>query len=238
MNFFISSFSAILWSVVSFGSIYMIFSNVESIAGWNLEEMILMTLVYYVTNVIYRAFFHSNLTKIPELVRDGKMDFVLLMPVDGKFALTTRYVSFSQFLRLVVFLFFFFTYPQKLNPDLNIFTYFLVIFLMAIGIWGMNNLMFIINAYTFWKPRVWNITFIGDRLKQFSQYPADIYSGAVKAFVYIFPLATYATIPTKFLLGRGNWQMIVYSVMLGVTFSLLAKVVWHFGLKKYEGASS
>ena len=55
-------------------------------------EVVLLIGTHQLIGQIFQAFFYMNLANLPELVRTGRMDFLLLLPADTQFL-----VSLKQF---------------------------------------------------------------------------------------------------------------------------------------------
>ncbi len=45
---------------------------------------------HQIISQIFQAFFYVNLAALPELVRTGRLDLMLLLPMDTQFAVSTR----------------------------------------------------------------------------------------------------------------------------------------------------
>src|SRR3990167_9489909 len=67
-------------------SVGVIFSNVTEVAGWSYNQMlILLGFNMVFSEVILGIFFIHNLRNLPELIRTGGLDLVLLKPVNSQF---------------------------------------------------------------------------------------------------------------------------------------------------------
>ena len=71
----------------------MIFSQTRTIGTWTVWQVVLLTGTSNFIQEIYQAFFLVNCTNLSELVRTGKMDFLLLLPVNTRFIVSTRQVD-------------------------------------------------------------------------------------------------------------------------------------------------
>ena len=52
--------------------------------------MVFLVGTHQIISQIFQGFFFTNLVNLPELVRTGKLDFILLQPVDGQFTASVR----------------------------------------------------------------------------------------------------------------------------------------------------
>ena len=52
--------------------------------------MVLLVGTHQIIAQLFQAFFFVNVANIPELVRTGKLDSLLVLPVDSQFAVSTK----------------------------------------------------------------------------------------------------------------------------------------------------
>src|SRR4051794_25606547 len=87
----------ILWMVVEVlwfcGQIFffsIIFGSVDRIGDWSKWEVVLLIGTHQMIAQLFQAFFFTNIANIPELVRTGKLDSLLVLPVDSQFAVSSK----------------------------------------------------------------------------------------------------------------------------------------------------
>src|SRR5947209_13513036 len=89
-NFLLWLVVELLWffgQIVFFG---IIFGNVDRIGDWTKWEVVLLIGTHQMISQVFQAFFFVNVAAIPELVRTGKLDSLLVLPIDGQFAVSTK----------------------------------------------------------------------------------------------------------------------------------------------------
>src|SRR5437763_11532482 len=57
---------------------------------WTKWEVVLLIGTHQMIAQFFQAFFFLNVANIPELVRTGKLDSLLVLPVDSQFAVSTK----------------------------------------------------------------------------------------------------------------------------------------------------
>ena len=57
---------------------------------------------HQITAQLFQAFFYVNLAELPELVRTGRLDLMLLLPVDAQFAVSTRKFGMDNIVNALV----------------------------------------------------------------------------------------------------------------------------------------
>src|SRR6476619_8406182 len=81
LNFLLWMVVEALWFVGQLVFIEVIFSHVSQIGDWTKWDMVLLVGTHQIISQIFNAFFFTNLMNLSELVRTGKLDFVLLQPI-------------------------------------------------------------------------------------------------------------------------------------------------------------
>src|SRR5438094_16969 len=89
-NFLLWMVVEILWFCGQIVFFSIIFGNVDHIGDWTKWEVVLLIGTHQIIAQLFQAFFFVNLANIPELVRMGKLDSVLVLPIDSQFAVSTK----------------------------------------------------------------------------------------------------------------------------------------------------
>lgn len=238
INFTLGSLIYFSWAVISFFSIELIYRQTTYVGSWDKNSMLLLTLVFFLSNGLYKTIFHRGLNDIPQLIRKGDLDFIFLKPVNTRFFISMKSLLFDNLPRLVIFILLIFRYVKITNPTATLLNYVLAFLIQMFGILAMYNVIFCISCISFWKPRVWNLFSLTNQIRGLANYPSDIYRGFLRAFVIILPIAAFSTIPTKFLLGEGSLLLGALSIVIFIITTILSMVIWKAGLVQYESASS
>src|SRR5271170_1280169 len=101
-NFILWMFVEFLWFVGQIVFIQVLFGYVQNIAGWSKWEVVLLIGTHQLIGQIFQAFFYVNVANLPELVRTGKLDFMLLLPVDSQFAVSMRQFGMDNIVNALV----------------------------------------------------------------------------------------------------------------------------------------
>src|SRR5205814_9667860 len=102
---------------------------------------------------VYQAFFLINCTNLSELVRTGKLDFLLLLPVNTRFVVSLRQVDLGAFVNagFALAVMAFAGRQLGLVPTPFQILGFLILCLAGIAI--HYSLMFLLAAISFWTVR-------------------------------------------------------------------------------------
>ena len=89
-NFLLWMLVEVLWFVGQIVFFSIIFGNVDRIGDWTKWEVVLLIGTHQIIAQLFQAFFFVNVANIPELVRTGKLDSLLVLPIDSQFAVSTK----------------------------------------------------------------------------------------------------------------------------------------------------
>src|ERR1044071_788206 len=101
-NFILWMIVEVLWfcgQIVFFG---IIFGQVDRIGDWTKWEVILLIGTHQMIAQLFQAFFFVNISNIPELVRTGKLDTLLALPMDSQFAVSTKQFGLDSVLNALL----------------------------------------------------------------------------------------------------------------------------------------
>ena len=238
-NVFILSLVNLVWLGVMLGSVALIFGQVESIAGWEKQEVLILAVVGMLFHDIMEMFFIGNLERFSYFIRHGEFDFILLKPVNPRFMTSFRYTEFYNIFRIIamVFVLALFLGNAGIQPSIYEWAGFLALFLA--GLIVFYNIFFTVIATNFWLINLFNFNDIFDRLLSSGRYPVYIFKGRLKSFfAYVIPLGLIATFAVEALLKRVGLASIVLALFMVVATSLFSELFWRFALKHYQSASS
>src|ERR1044072_1953753 len=89
-NFILWIVVELLWFGLQLAFFNVIYSHTDSIAGWSRWEVVLLVGASHFIQQLFQAFFLTNCVNLSELVRTGKLDFMLLLPVKHRLLLSLR----------------------------------------------------------------------------------------------------------------------------------------------------
>src|SRR5512143_345484 len=96
-NFLLWIFVELLWFGLQLGFIGVLYLHTDHIGTWTQWEVVLLIGASHFIQQIFQAFFLINCANLSELVRTGKMDFLLLLPVNTRFIVSLRQVDLGAF---------------------------------------------------------------------------------------------------------------------------------------------
>ena len=226
-----------LFSYVLF--LKIIFRNTRAIAGWNEGEVFLLIGTFMLTRALMDILFTQNLSKIPELVRMGTMDFVLTKPVPSQFFISARYVSLDEMGSLfgAVAVLAYGAWEAGIVPTAAQVAAWG--FLIVCGLVVFYALQLGLMTLSFWLVRLDNLSALIDTVMFIARYPPDIFGKYLALFfTYILPLAFVAVVPTLALKEGVSGAWLLAAVAISGLFLLLASLFWRYATRVYTSASS
>lgn len=217
----------------------IIFSNTDTLGGWNLGELIALLGVFHLVNALMFILIWPNTEKFNTSVRDGTLDYTLLQPVDSMFLVTfSRMVIWRVWdvaLGAVLIAIGISMSGRGTSPA-DIATFLL---LALTGALILYSLWIVMISATFWFTKFDNNVTILQALLDTGRYPATVYPFWLRMIItYLVPVAVATTIPLQALRGELNVLQILLFVCISAISFFIASKVWHAGVKRYAGASS
>ncbi len=239
-NFLLWIVVELLWFGLQLCFVTVLYSQTAAIGTWTKWQMVLLVGASNFIQQLYQAFFLTNCTNLSELVRTGKMDFFLLLPVNTRFLVSLRVVDLGAFVN-ALFAACVMTYAAlklALHPTAAQFTGFAA--LCATGVMIHYSLMFILATICFWTVRAQGIVWGYYNLFNIARLPDEAFRGAFKAvFTFALPVLLVSNVPTRVLADKvtspGVWLLLLG---LGVVWAGISEWFWRISVRRYTSASS
>src|SRR4051812_2612803 len=101
-NFILWMIVEVLWFCGQIAFFSIIFGQVDHIGDWSKWEVVLLLGTHQMIAQLFQAFFFVNVSNIPELVRTGKLDTLLALPIDSQFAVSTKQFGLDSVLNAIL----------------------------------------------------------------------------------------------------------------------------------------
>src|SRR5471030_1271661 len=149
-NFILWMAVELLWFLGQIIFIQVLFQYVNRIGDWTKWEVVLLVGTHQLIGQIFQAFFYVNVANIPELVRTGKLDFMLLLPVDAQFAVSTRQFGLDNLINALVGVAIVIFALAKMHVTPGVAQILLYIPAVALGVAIHYSIMFSLVTLSFW----------------------------------------------------------------------------------------
>jgi ABC-2 type transport system permease protein len=239
----------LLWMVVEFlwflGNIVfleVLYGHVDSIGGWSKWECVLLVGTHQITSQIFQAFFYVNLAELPELIRTGRLDLMLLLPVDAQFAVSTRKFGMDNIVNALVGVAIVIFCLVKLHLLPSILQVSLYALAVGFGVAVHYAVLFGLATAAFWIVRAQGLIYGYFNVFNIARYPDSVFPfGLFKTiFTYCIPVIIVANVPARTLTRALDQPWTGLAQLAGAMLFIVAitRGFWRFALRRYSSASS
>ena len=240
-NFVLWMVVEVLWFCGQIVFFSIIFGQVDRIGDWTKWEVVLLVGTHQMIAQLFQAFFFVNVANIPELVRTGKLDSLLVLPVDSQFAVSTKQFGLDSVINAalggVVVCF----SLAQLGIVPNPMSVLLYLVALLFGVAVHYSVMLSLAAVSFWIIRAQGLVYGYFNFLNIARYPDVIYPWLFRiVFGWVIPVVIIANIPARLLikpLGQPLWLMFHLVIASTIVFGL-SRAFWRFALRHYSSASS
>ena len=241
VNFILWMFVELLWFLGQIVFVEVLFQYVDRIGDWSKWEVVLLIGTHQIIAHVFQAFFYLNIANLPELVRTGKLDLMLLLPVDSQFAVSTRQFGFDNAVNALVGIAIVIFSLVKLGVTPHAHQIALYLAAIALGVSIHYSIMFFLSTMSFWIVRAQGLIYGYYNLFNIARYPDKIYSGVFKfVFSWLVPVIIVANFPARILMRSFEKPAgLMLQLLAASVFVVVAtRGFWRFALKRYASASS
>ncbi len=224
------------WLFFFVAFVKVIFLNTRRVGEWSEAETLVLTGTFGVIQGLFNIVAYQNLSRFPEMVRLGTLDFVITKPVNSLFLVATRYVKLDS-IGNVAGACLIIAHGLQLadyRPGLpEIAAY------LALG--AYFSIYTLLMTLAFWFIRVENLAVLADVIFGTARYPIDIFrpwNWLWSLFVYVLPLAFVSSFPALALFGKLPAGWMALGPFLAALLFLACTAFWRLGIRSYSSASS
>ena len=240
-NFILWMLVEVLWFVGQIFFFSIIFGQIDQIGDWSKWEVVLLVGTHQIVAQLFQAFFFMNISNIPELVRTGKLDSLLVLPVDSQFAVSAKQFGLDNVVNALLGAVVVAVSLVQLNIVPSVTSVLLYLVALVFGVAIHYSIMLALAAFSFWIVRAQGLVYGYFNFLQIARYPDVIFPRLFRfVFSWIVPVIIVANIPARLLikpLDAPVWLMFHLAVAAAVAL-LIARVFWRFALRRYSSASS
>src|SRR3989475_12884706 len=240
-NFLLWMIVEVLWFCGQIVFFSIIFGQVDHIGDWTKWEVVLLIGTHQMIAQISQGFFFVNIANIPELVRTGKLDSLLVLPVDSQFAVSTKQFALDSIINAALGGVVVCVSLSQLGMMPNPMSILLYVAALGFGIAVHYSIMLSLAAVSFWIVRAQGLVYGYFNFLNIARYPDVIFTRLFRMiFGWIIPVVIVANIPARLLiksLGQPGWLMF-HLVIASTIIFCLSRAFWLFALRHYSSASS
>jgi ABC-2 type transport system permease protein len=239
-NFLMWVVVELLWFGLQLSFISVLYLHTEHIGTWTKWQVVLLIGGSHFIQQLFQAFFLINCTNLSELIRTGKLDFLLLLPVNTRFVVSLRQVDLGAFVNatFAVAVMVFAARQIPLVPSLLQVAGFLV--LCVAGVLIHYSLMFLLASISFWTVRAQGIVWGYYNLFNIARLPDEAFRGLFKAlFTFAIPMLLVSNVPVRVLADKlESPRTLLLLLGMSVVCFCLSEWGWRASIRRYTSASS
>ena len=240
-NFLLWMLVEVLWFCGQIIFFSIIFGNVDQIGDWSKWEVVLLVGTHQIIAQLFQAFFFTNVSNIPELVRTGKLDSLLALPIDSQFAVSTKQFGLDSVVNALLGGVVVIVSLVNLNIVPSVGSVLLYLVAICFGVTIHYAIMLALAAVSFWIVRAQGLVYGYFNFLQVARYPDALFPRMFRfIFSWIVPVIIVANIPARLLikpLEQPGWLMF-HLIFAGSAALVMSRVFWRFALRRYSSASS
>ncbi len=220
-------------------ALWTIFSNTQSLAGWGPMQILALLGVFRIMTGAIAMGISPNMRAMMEEIRDGKLDYVILRPINTQFLVSVRRIVLWRVSDVVLGLGLITFASLRLSASLSVWQVLFFVVMIAAGVTIIYSFWLVLGTMAFWFTRINNIEMVFWNVFEAGRYPVEIYRPWVKwGLTYIIPLAFLTTFPAQTLVRRLDPLNVLLAVAAAGAALTGASLFLRFGLRHYSGASA
>jgi len=240
-NFLLWIFVEVLWFALQLCFIGVLYLHTDTIGTWTKWQVVMLIGASHFIQQTFQAFFLINCTNLSELVRTGKFDFLLLLPVNTRFVVSFRQLDLGAFVNAAsgVAVMAYAARQMDFVPTAGQALGFLG--LCGAGILVHYSLMFLLATISFWTVRAQGIVWGYYSMFQLARLPDEAFTrGAFKAFfTFVVPMLLVANVPVRVLADKLNSAgPVLLLLAMSLTCFVISELGWRASIRRYTSASS
>ena len=248
-NFLAEVFTSIMWTVMTLCLYIIIFEAADELGrgtGWGKYQFFIFLSTTMFVNSIMQTLFMPNTQEFSELIRTGRLDFILLKPIDSQFLISLHKIEWSSLSNMMVGvgLLVYSLFQLGFVPHL----YQIVLYPLYIlcGVVILYSLIITLAATSVWMGRNQSLYDFWFYITTFSRYPMEIYQGRLgvplrHVLTFAIPILIAINVPARLLakpLDTSQWRLAVFAIVATMACLVFSRRIFLSSLKGYRSASS
>jgi ABC-2 type transport system permease protein len=240
-NFILWIIVEALWFALQLAFMSVVYGHTESIAGWNRWQVILLVGCSHFIQQVFTAFFLTNISDISEHIRTGRLDFMLLLPVNTRFLISFRKVDLGAFFNATSAVGVMVWALRNLGHTPGPMEIASFLGLCLAGLIVHYSLMFLLSSAAFWIVRAQGVVWGYYNLFNIARIPEGAIPQGLfrRVFTLVLPMLLVSNVPSQTLLGTLRTPLHA-ALLVGLSLACFAvsEWVWRLALRRYSSASA
>lgn len=240
LNFLFGGLFETFWYAMNLVYFNVIFSYTNTLGGWTKYQVFFLVFYCALIDNIFGFNFWGGITQIPELIRLGTMDFIIIKPINIRYQLSLKYINCSQIYNLV----FDIVGISYISFKLGIFQnypyriLFLIIFVLN-SVFVLYNFYFIMFTLCFWVVEASSLRRFSQDVFTIGNKPINIYPKIIQTILtYIVPFGIIFSLPAQLFMKGYTAKGMLRLFIVSILFFAVSQIFFKISIKRYTSASS
>jgi len=238
-NFWIASVAMLVGELTTVGFVWVLFSHVPQIAGWQFWEVLFLYGLITLQTAL-GGFLCSGFWNIPQYIRSGQLDQVLVRPISPLLQMATLHLDLRNIGRLGISIAILGQAIIELHPAWGGWQLAYLVATLVGSTLLLNTIFFVPRCLAFWTLS--DTTSIADwlwNMIDFAKYPLSAYTRPIQfVLTWLIPLAFISYYPAAVLLSKPLTQPWIgyFTPLAGPIAAICALGLWRRGLLSYQSS--
>jgi ABC-2 type transport system permease protein len=239
VDFLIGMFAFLLTQSTGLLFLYIIFQNINALAGFAIEEILLMYGIGLIPKGIDHLFF-DNIWLLPRTVRNGTVDRYLLRPISPLYVYLIERFQPDAFGEIILGVALVILTTARLGAMIAWHHMLGLLLIVTIGTLIFTSLKLLTASTSFWLKNSYPLMQVTYNISDYTKYPLPIFPKFIQLIMtFVIPFALISYYPMLYMTGSiGFVRVFGYMVVITSAIGTMAIFVWKQGLKHYESAGS
>jgi ABC-2 type transport system permease protein len=238
-NFINSIIGNLVWTLFGIVSMLLLTTKATNVYGWTRDELLILVACYHIVMSVFYVLFARNFQQFADTMYFGKLDSILMRPIDPQFLLSVQHFGYTGLIRFFTGIFFLTYLFWQLQIQLSFVTLFTFIGLLILSVVILYSIWYSVVTITIWHGKLTNLVDLLYALNSLLRNPGDVYRGAsLVLYILLFPFMVIITSPVKAMLQDITpWDLYV-PILIAAVMIVFCRLFWKFALRHYTSASS
>ena len=217
----------------------LVYSHTTTLHGWTESELLSLLGVQILLGGVIHAFIQPNMEKLMEDVQQGTLDFALTKPEDGQVLVSVRQIKIWQVVEMLSGLIVLLVGLTGVKSSVGASDAFGFFVALGIGTVLVYCFWLIVTIGAFWVVRMEHVLELFEGVYQTGRWPIGVYPAWLRYSVtFLVPVGLAVTVPAQAVTSRLHWHTMLVALFFSAALFAFTRWFWHFGLRRYSGASA
>jgi ABC-2 type transport system permease protein len=238
-NFWIQTFESLMGLGTALAVVSVVFSQTETLAGWQQPELIALVGVYFLVYGGINLVIAPSLQAFMEDVRMGTLDFTLTKPEDAQLLVSISQFRIWKILDVLLGGGVLVGALVHLSGEVGLMNSAAFGLALLCGGAIVYSFWLMLATCSFWFIKIENILMIFWSMYTAGRWPVGIYPPWLRwTLTLVVPVAFAVTVPAEAISGRLAEGTMLGAITLAIALLTFSRWFWNRGLKQYSGASA